>query len=73
MGEAMSRESKDEYAADGRLLNGYDYVVQAWVLDGHYEPCGHTTPCRCYGKRHAGEATKAPICAPGCSRAPREA
>jgi hypothetical protein len=34
----------------------YDYLNQAWVLDGVYMTCGHLEPdCGCYGKLHAGE------------------
>ena len=30
----MSRESTDELAADGSILNGFDYHLQVWVRDG---------------------------------------
>ena len=30
----MSRESTDELAADGSILNGFDYRLQVWVRDG---------------------------------------
>ena len=30
----MSRESGDELAADGTILNGFDYALQVWVQDG---------------------------------------
>jgi len=55
----MSRESNDLYI-DGRLVSGYDYNNQAWVLDGRYVRCGHpeSMDCRCYGREHAGEKTK---------------
>ena len=55
----MSRLSNDERDNMGRLLNGYDYTRQAWVLDGHYIDCGHpeTMDCSCYGRQHTGEAT----------------
>jgi hypothetical protein len=33
----------------------YDYTNQAWVKYGRYEPCGHTVPCDCFGRVHAGE------------------
>jgi hypothetical protein len=34
----------------------YDYENQAWIgTDGRYLPCGHSIPCTCYGKTHAGE------------------
>ena len=51
----MSRESADEFAPDGSLLNGYDYKRQAWVRDGRYLSCAHVIPCDCYGKTHEGE------------------
>ena len=54
----MSRTSANEIdPATGYLLNGYDYVNQAWVKDGKYVPCGHSVPmqCSCYGRLHQGE------------------
>ena len=30
----MSRMSSDELAADGTILNGYDYNIQVWVENG---------------------------------------
>ena len=30
----MSRESSDELADDGTILNGYDYQLQNWVVNG---------------------------------------
>lgn len=50
------RLSRDEYR-DGRLLNGYDYQRQAWVVEGRYVRCGHpeVMPCTCYGREHDGE------------------
>ena len=30
----MSRQSSDELAEDGTILNGFDYNVQVWVLGG---------------------------------------
>ena len=45
--------------ASGRLLNGYDYDRQAWVVDGHYVRCGHLDDaCDCYGRLHEGEETR---------------
>lgn len=40
---------------------GYDYDNQAWVVNGKYEMCGHTTnkPCFCFGRAHAGENVRA--------------
>ena len=54
----MSRQSNDEFK-DGRLINGFDYVRQAWVQDGRYVRCGHpeTTNCQCYGRLHEGDQT----------------
>lgn len=37
----MTRESRDEYGPDGRLINGFDYDNQAWVMGGRYVRCGH--------------------------------
>ena len=35
----------------------YDYLNQAWTVDGRYVACGHpvSMDCHCYGKAHAGE------------------
>ncbi len=30
----MSRVSNDELAADGSILNGFDYHIQVWVENG---------------------------------------
>jgi hypothetical protein len=53
------RTSNDEYKGK-RLMNGYDYKNQAWVIDGKYVKCGHSEGmnCKCYGKIHYGEETK---------------
>ena len=62
----MSRTSNNEYR-NGFLFDGYDYTRQAWVVDGKYVTCGHSwpnpltgkpTPCNCYGRAHAGEASE---------------
>lgn len=55
----MSRESNDQYK-EGRLINGFDYVNQAWVTEGRYQTCGHpeTMTCDCYGRQHHGETTQ---------------
>jgi len=52
------KKSNNETVCD-RLLNGYDYDNQAWVIDGLYVRCGHpeNMDCGCYGKRHEGEQT----------------
>jgi len=57
------RTSRNEYAGQKtsrRLINGYDYENQAWVMAGHYVNCGHPAEmnCGCYGRKHQGEKTK---------------
>ena len=54
----MAHRFKDESRAlsAAPITNSYyDYTRQAWVLNGVYVTCGHTTACNCYGKAHAGE------------------
>jgi hypothetical protein len=53
------RESSDEYKG-GRLINGFDYDNQAWVIDGKYVRCGHpeSMNCNCYGRLHEGKVTE---------------
>ena len=51
------RTSRDQYQ-NGRLINGYDYDNQAWVINGKYRRCGHLTKCTCYGTIHEGEETR---------------
>jgi hypothetical protein len=55
----MSRMSENVYD-NGRLIAGFDYDNQAWVIDGRYVSCGHPDgmECGCYGREHAGEETK---------------
>jgi hypothetical protein len=65
----MTRTSVNE-TKGGRLMNGYDYKNQAWVMRGVYQDCNHPLRgqrtaigtiwdgCHCYGREHAGEATK---------------
>ncbi len=36
----MSRESSDELAADGTILNGFDYNLQVWVKAGICQDVG---------------------------------
>jgi len=50
------RTSQNE-SQNGKLINGYDYDRQAWVLDRKYVRCGHPEhmDCKCYGKEHEGE------------------
>jgi hypothetical protein len=52
----MSRTSQDQHDSNGRLMNGFDYDKQAWVVDGKYVRCGHpgAMDCRCFGKRFEG-------------------
>jgi hypothetical protein len=33
----------------------FDYVNQAWTVNGRYVVCEHPVNCKCYGTRHAGE------------------
>lgn len=58
------RLSGDERDGNGRLVNGFDYDRQAWVVNGRYIRCGHpeTMACKCYGREHAGQETKSPLC-----------
>jgi len=53
------RTSQNKYEG-GRLINGYDYDNQAWVIGGRYVRCGHPErmQCKCYGRLHEGEKTK---------------
>jgi hypothetical protein len=56
------RESNDEYVT-GRLMNGFDYQNQSWVIDGRYVDCGHreSMKCGCYGRIHKGEEVSANV------------
>jgi hypothetical protein len=56
----MTRFSDDELR-DGRVFNGFDYRIQAWVVDGVIQHCGHPAsmrhggvPC-CDASRFAGQ------------------
>jgi len=55
----MSRQSGDQLAADGSILNGFDYQLQVWVIDGRVDACSHPAsmrragPC-CNQARYAG-------------------
>lgn len=57
------RTSRNGYNKQGRLIYGYDYERQAWVIDGRYVNCGHPegVDCGCYGRRHQGEETEIEI------------
>lgn len=50
------RISNDVYK-DGKLVDGFDYDVQAWIKGGVILNCGHpqTMDCGCYGRAHAGK------------------
>ena len=47
----MGRLSSDELAADGTILNGFDYHLQVWVIGGVCQPVG-------LGAKHAGKVIK---------------
>jgi len=55
------RTTKNQYNENHKLINGYDYKNQAWVIDGKYQRCGHpeNMDCTCYGKEHENEETPA--------------
>ena len=50
------RMSNDERDAAGQLVNGFDYGLQAWVINGKVQRCGHPDgmKCDCNGRRFAG-------------------
>lgn len=52
------RLSNDEVVG-GKLVNGYDYKNQAWVVDGVYVDCGHpqSMECACFGRVNKGMQT----------------
>ena len=53
------RESSDDIdSATGRVLNGFDYQRQAWVVDGRYVACSHPGARDCFGTQHAGERSR---------------
>jgi hypothetical protein len=41
----MTRCSGEEWIG-GRLMSGFDYIAQAWVVNGVYQPCGHPQAMR---------------------------
>ncbi len=58
----MSRHSVNEYkrvnAPHGHeLINGFDYELQCWVVNGIIQRCGHmeTENCECIGRHHEGQ------------------
>ena len=50
------RTSGDQIV-DGFVINGFDYQLQCWVINGIIQRCGHPDlmKCGCYGRDHAGE------------------
>ena len=51
----MSRMSTDELAGNGSILNGFDYQLQVWVINGIIQKDGHRTAQRgCNGCAYAG-------------------
>jgi len=38
----------------------FDYEKQVWIVNGVYQCCGHSGPCSCYGKKHAGDSVPTP-------------
>jgi len=59
-GRGLSMRTSSNELKNGRLMNGYDYENQAWVVDGKYVRCGHpeNMKCGCCGREHEGEETK---------------
>lgn len=51
----MSRISSDQYI-NGKLINGFDYDVQVWVINGIVQRCGHPESMGycCNKKKYAG-------------------
>jgi hypothetical protein len=53
------RLSSDTFNPAGEVVNGYDYDLQVWVIDGIVQDCGHPAtmrqrgPC-CNANRLAG-------------------
>jgi hypothetical protein len=52
----MSRLSQDVYK-EGQLVDGFDYELQCWVIDGRIVDCGHpqTMECSCSGRTYKDE------------------
>jgi len=42
----MSKQSKDQYDDKGNLINGYNYELRVWVLNGIIQNCGHPETMR---------------------------
>ncbi len=58
-GDCTNQGDSTPAAREG--LNGYDYINQAWVVNGVYMRCSHPgETCKCYGRLHAGEAVADP-------------
>jgi hypothetical protein len=56
----LARHAEVDAAAALVVGSHFDYVNQAWTVDGLYVACGHpaSDPCGCFGKLHAGQAAK---------------
>lgn len=53
----MTRQSSNEIDDRGRIKNGYDYGLQAWILDYVIQECGHPEsmgPDCCNQRKYAG-------------------
>ena len=55
----MRKSTNQTHPETGKLINGYDYQLQCWVINGIIQRCGHpeSMHCDCYGRIHAGEHT----------------
>ena len=53
----MSRSSNNIINEAGRIIDGYDYNLQVWIVSGRYQDCGHPEDmnCECFGRLHKGE------------------
>jgi len=56
----MPRTSNNITDKTGRIIDGYDYDLQVWILSGSYQNCGHPEDmnCDCFGRLHQGEENK---------------
>ncbi len=43
------RLSSDQLNAAGDVVNGFDYDLQVWVIEGIVQPCGHSKAMRVNG------------------------
>jgi len=42
----MTRQSENQHNSRGDLVNGYDYQLQVWVVNGIIQNCGHPESMR---------------------------